>query len=132
MNIDHIVLNISDIDKTIHFYQTVLGCQIERLSDYKVGKAPFPIVRINNDTIIDLFPPEMRKNNEADAKKRSTNMNHYCLAMSQSEWIDLRQRLDEHHINIESGPIERAGAKGKAVSVYFRDPDNNIIEARYY
>ena len=37
-----------------------------------------------------------------------------------------------HNIAIEQGPVERTGAKGNIVSVYFRDPDGNLIEISNY
>jgi len=57
--IDHIVLNIEDDDKMITFYSTVLMMPSERLEEYRAGTVPFPSVRLNADTIIDLFPTPM-------------------------------------------------------------------------
>ena len=54
--LDHIVLNVGDIDRSLKFYTDVLGLQAERLDEFKAGKVGFPSVRINGDTIIDLFP----------------------------------------------------------------------------
>ena len=54
--LDHIVLNVGDIDRSLKFYIEVLGLQPERLDEFKAGKVGFPSVRINADTIIDLFP----------------------------------------------------------------------------
>jgi catechol 2,3-dioxygenase-like lactoylglutathione lyase family enzyme len=54
--LDHIVLNVSDIERSLKFYTEVLGLQAERLDEFKAGKVGFPSVRINGDTIIDLFP----------------------------------------------------------------------------
>jgi len=63
--------------------------------------------------------------------KKSINLNHYCLAFTHDEWMGLTQRLDENGIIIEEGPVKRGEAKGKGTSIYFRDPDGNLIEARY-
>ena len=54
--LDHIVLNVGDIHRSLKFYIEVLGLQAERLEEFKAGKVGFPSVRINGDTIIDLFP----------------------------------------------------------------------------
>ena len=56
---DHIVLNMEDEDKMITFYSKVLMLPTERLDEYRAGKVPFPSVRLNADTIIDLFPKKM-------------------------------------------------------------------------
>ena len=55
-DLDHIVLNVSDIEKTVRFYTEVLGLQPERLDEFRAGKVGFPSVRVNSHTIIDLFP----------------------------------------------------------------------------
>ena len=54
-DLDHIALNVRDVDSMLRF---VLGLKPERLNLYQEQKAPFPSVRVNADTIIDLFPPE--------------------------------------------------------------------------
>ena len=51
---DHIVLNVGDIDRSLKFYTEVLGLAGERIEEFKAGKVGFPSVRINQDTIIDL------------------------------------------------------------------------------
>ena len=53
---DHIVLNVSDIERSLTFYTEVLGLKGERVEEFKSGKVGFPSVRINDGTIIDLFP----------------------------------------------------------------------------
>ncbi len=55
---DHIVLNVENMDKMVKFYSQVLQLQPERLNEYRAGSAPFPSVRVNKDTIIDLFPKD--------------------------------------------------------------------------
>ena len=58
-DLDHIALNVRDMDSMLRFYIAVLGLKPERLDLYRKRKAPFPSVRVNADTIIDLFPAEM-------------------------------------------------------------------------
>jgi extradiol dioxygenase family protein len=67
----------------------------------------------------------------ADIRK-GFNLNHFCLALDKEEWGQLRQRLDKHKVAIEVGPVKRWGAHGTGISIYFRDPEGNLIEARYY
>ena len=59
---DHIVLNVEDTEKMMAFYCDVLEMKPERLREYREGEAPFPSVRLNSDTIIDLFPKKMWQN----------------------------------------------------------------------
>jgi hypothetical protein len=65
---DHIVLNVEDDERMIFFYSKVLMLASERLEEYRAGKVPFPSVRMNTDTIIDLFPKKMWQKNNAIGK----------------------------------------------------------------
>ena len=56
---DHIVLNVEDDEKMIAFYSKVLMFAPERLEEYRTGDVPFPSVRLNSDTVIDLFPKKL-------------------------------------------------------------------------
>jgi len=57
---DHIVLRVRDVEKSLHFYTEILGLKPERVEQFKAGAVRFPSVRLNDDTIIDLFPsPDM-------------------------------------------------------------------------
>jgi catechol 2,3-dioxygenase-like lactoylglutathione lyase family enzyme len=128
---DHIVLNVEDDEKMITFYSKVLMMPPERLEEYHAGKAPFPSVRLNRDTIIDLFPKNMWQKG-AQAEPGRENLNHFCIALSKRTWEDLLERLQANKVTIAEGPVPRWGAHGTGTSIYFRDPEGNLIEARYY
>ncbi|MEH0019688.1 MAG: VOC family protein [Desulfobacter sp.] len=129
---DHIVLNVEDVEKMAAFYSQVLMLETERLSAYREGKVPFPSVRMNPDTIIDLFPKDLwQQEGDAPGPGRE-NLNHFCLAMEKDAWEALTGRLKTDNIPLEEGPVKRWGARGTGTSVYFRDPEGNFIEARYY
>ncbi len=129
--LDHIVLNVKDDEKMMAFYAQVLMLKPERLAEYRAGDVPFPSVRLNAATIIDLFPKKMWQKIERSGQGRE-NLNHFCFALSKETWQDLLQRLEAHSVEIEDGPVSRWGALGTGTSIYFRDPENNLIEARYY
>jgi len=131
--LDHIVLNVGDINRSLKFYTEDLGLQPERLEEFKSGKVGFPSVRINDDTIIDLFPskdagPEARQPGE----KNNRNLNHFCLVVGQEDFSGIVNYLTQRQISIREGPVSRWGARGRATSVYFFDPDGNEIEIRCY
>lgn len=128
---DHIVLNMDDDEKMIVFYTKVLMLAPERLEEYRAGDVPFPSVRLNPDTIIDLFPKKMWQENTLDGRGHE-NLNHFCIALSKKTWGELLERLHANNVDIEEGPVPRWGAQGVGTSVYFRDPARNLIEARYY
>lgn len=127
---DHIVLNTLDVDRMLQFYSEVVGLSIERLEPYRRGEAPFPSVRLNDDSLIDIFPPKLWRADEAAPAE--TRLNHFCLAVPEDDWNALRRRLDAHGVRIHRGPGTFWGAHGDGTSVYFHDPDGNEIEARYY
>ena len=128
---DHIVMNVEDEEKMIAFYSNVLELPPERLEDFRAGDAPFPSVRLNSELIIDLFPKKMWQKNVRIGQGRE-NLNHFCITLSKGTWENLLERLHANHIDIEEGPVLRWGAQGNGMSIYFRDPEENLIEARYY
>jgi glyoxylase I family protein len=128
--LDHIVLNVSDIDRSLKFYIEVLGLQGERLNEFREGKVGFPSVRINSGTIIDLFPK--KENSRAALEKNNGNLNHFCLVVGANDFAGIIDYLKENNISVREGPVSRWGARGRATSVYFLDPDGNEIEIRCY
>jgi len=60
-------------------------------------------------------------------------VNHVCLAMPRSDFEALRRRLADHGVKESSMMEQSFGAQGLAPrAFYFRDPDGNVLEARYY
>lgn len=123
--LDHVVLNVADVERSLEFYQR-LGLAGERLDEYRRGAVKFPSVRVNAETIIDLFPPAMH-----GASAPNGNMNHLCLAVDASE-DELTSHLKESGVVIESSASANFGARGIAASFYVRDPDGNTVEVRTY
>jgi glyoxylase I family protein len=132
IELDHIVLNVSDIERSLKFYTEVLGLQAERLDEFKQGKVGFPSVRINNDTIIDLFPARGADNKSKPGEKPQSNLNHFCMVVEREDFSGIVDYLGKHEIAVREGPISRWGARGRATSVYFLDPDGNEVEIRCY
>jgi len=128
---DHLVLNVEDDEKIVEFYSKVLMLAPERLEEYRAGMVPFPSVRLNSETIIDLFPKKMWLKSSIVGQGRN-NLNHFCISLSKEAWDDLLERLKVNNVAIEEGPVPRWGAHGDGISIYFRDPEENLIEARYY
>lgn len=127
---DHIVLNAEDVEALVQFYTEVVELAPERLAEFRNGTVPFPSVRLNADTVIDLAPKMMWQGSRPRTLGRP-NLNHFCLTLEKEEWQKLRDRLTAHHITVD-GPHPRWGAHGHGTSYYFHDPEGNEIEARYY
>jgi extradiol dioxygenase family protein len=128
---DHIVLNVEDNEKMIAFYSEVLQWPTERLEEYRAGDVPFASLRLNQVTIIDLFPEKLWKKTARQGEGRE-NLNHFCITISKPDWDALAERLEARSIPIERGPAKLWGAQGMGTSIYFRDPEHNLIEARHY
>lgn len=131
IELDHIVLNVEDVERSVSFYTELMGFGAERLAEYRRGEVLFPSVRINASTLIDIFPPKMWKRDDAPAEGR-VNMNHFCIALSFDDWKELRKRLETAGVEFHRDRTVNFGARGDGISMYFFDPDGNEIEARYY
>jgi len=130
--LDHIVLNVKDIDRSLAFYTQVLGLGAERVDEFRAGKIGFPSVRINEHTIIDLSVSKEPGALPKSEGKTLGNLNHFCLVVDQEDFTGIVDYLKAHSVPIVQGPISRWGARGRATSVYFLDPDGNEVEIRCY
>jgi catechol 2,3-dioxygenase-like lactoylglutathione lyase family enzyme len=117
--LDHIVLNVADIERSLTWYIAVVGLEPVRVEEWRRGEAPFPSVRVNGDTIIDL----VRGARDAE------NMDHLCLVVDRAD-VDAIQS-DDRFVVVD-GPGSRYGARGDGWSIYVRDPDDNTVEFRSY
>ncbi|MGE0059753.1 MAG: VOC family protein [Dehalococcoidia bacterium] len=123
---DHIVLNVSDVERSLAFYTEKLGLKPERVEEFRAGKVTFPSVRISESTLIDLVsvgdaPGAVRK-----------NLNHFCLTAEDIDLGALADALEAQGVTITTRPASRWGARGQATSIYLLDPDENEIEIRHY
>ena len=117
--LDHIVLNTADVERSLAWYTGILGLEGERVEAWRKAEAPFPSVRIDTSTIIDLFP----------GGPAGENMNHLCFVVSAEDW---QAMIAVGDIPVERGPSKVFGARGMGDSVYTRDPDGNLVELRHY
>jgi catechol 2,3-dioxygenase-like lactoylglutathione lyase family enzyme len=119
--LDHIVLNVADVERSLAFYEGKLGLPSERVERWRKGEVGFPSVRVNDSTIIDLFAKAPNGN----------NLSHFCL-VTEGDGDAIKTELEGKGIEIESGPKKRSGARGDGTSVYIHDPDGNQVEIRCY
>jgi glyoxylase I family protein len=110
------------------FYSRVVGLAPVRLDEFEAGEAPFPSVRISEDSLIDLMPLELAAGGSAGHP-----VNHVCLALSKPEYDALDRRLQAEGVDTGARMNRSFGAQGWAPEAYyFADPEGNILEARYY
>jgi len=118
-HIDHIVLTVSDIDASVAFYRRVL--LMKELTFAGGRKA----VQFGNQKInFQLLGQEPRN-------KARVGSGDLCLI---STWSmeQVINHLQAEHVTIVEGPVEKSGATGAIESVYFLDPDSNLIEVSIY
>ncbi|PJE54867.1 VOC family protein [Marinomonas sp. BSi20584] len=116
---DHIVLTVANIDKAVSFYETVL--KMEPITFANGRKAMrFGQQKIN----FQLLGQELRNH----AMEGSGDL---CLITS---WTidEVVTHLKACKVTILEGPVTKSGALGPIQSVYFNDPDNNLIEVSVY
>ena len=119
--LDHLVLRVADVERSLAWYTDTLGLQPERVDDWRRGDAPFPSVRVSPDTVIDLIA--------AAADHTEPNVDHFCLAVQE---VDLAELAASGRFDVVDGPAPRWGARGTATALYVRDPDGNVVELRVY
>lgn len=123
--IDHVVINCSDLDATVAWYQRVLGMERQEFAygehlhvALKYGRQKFNVRpagtehwwSVENDTpgTLDI-----------------------CL-ITPSPIEEVLSHLRACNVDIARGPVQQTGAMGPMMSVYFYDPDRNLIEVASY
>ncbi len=119
IDFDHVVLNVADVERSLRFYCGPLGLEPLRVAEWRSGEFPFPSVRVNATTIIDLV----------ERTRGESNVDHFCLVVEPLDWQEV---VDSGVFTVVDGPGTRSGARGDAESVYVLDPDGNTIELRWY
>jgi catechol 2,3-dioxygenase-like lactoylglutathione lyase family enzyme len=121
-NIDHIVLTVADIDKTIEFYSNILGFEVVTFGDNRKALT-FGNQKINLHQKGKEFEPK--------AYQPTCGSADLCF-LSKTDIHEVLEELKQKNIEILEGIVDRTGALGKIKSVYFRDPDLNLIEVSNY
>jgi catechol 2,3-dioxygenase-like lactoylglutathione lyase family enzyme len=123
---DHIVLTVNDIEATTEFYERALGFEREvfKGSDGQ----PRHALRFGNQKI-NLQDRETDTANKAQVPTFGSA--DFCL-VAVVPLEDVLAHLRAKNILIAAGPVNRRGAAGQMRSVYFRDPDGNLVEVSEY
>ena len=123
--IDHFVLTVTSIEATLDFYSRVLGLKIESFGPGSVRKALcFGNQKIN-------VHQGIKADVDIKARHPAIGSGDFCL-ISEAPIEDLVLHLQKEGVAVEQGPIARTGATGSIWSVYFRDPDGNLVEVSNY
>jgi catechol 2,3-dioxygenase-like lactoylglutathione lyase family enzyme len=120
--IDHLVLTVADVEATCAYYERVLGMETVTFGN---GRKAL----VFGDQKINLHPAG--REFEPKAKRPTPGSADLCLIAVTSLEV-VAGHLADHGVNIEEGPVPRTGAAGPITSLYFRDPDGNLIEVATY
>lgn len=120
--IDHIVLTVRDIAATCRFYTQILGMREITFNGSRKALV-FGNQKINLHEAGHEFDPKAHRPVPGSAD--------LCL-ITTTPMADVMTRLSAHSVEIIEGPVRRTGAQGPITSVYFRDPDLNLIEVATY
>jgi catechol 2,3-dioxygenase-like lactoylglutathione lyase family enzyme len=120
--LDHLVLTVGSIEQTCNFYTRVLGMQMRSFGDGRRA-LHFGNAKINLHQQGHEFEPKSARPTAGSAD--------LCL-IAATPLADVVAHLRDCGVEIIEGPVPRTGALGAMQSVYFRDPDGNLIEISNY
>jgi catechol 2,3-dioxygenase-like lactoylglutathione lyase family enzyme len=123
--IDHVVLRVGDVRRSLRFYCDVLGCSVERQSEalglyqLRAGRSLIDLVAVDSPLGKAGGPPP----------GPGRNVDHVALRLESFDESTLRAHLAAH--GVEPGDVgQRYGAEGMGPSMYVRDPDGNVVELK--
>ena len=120
--LDHLVLTVKDIDKTVTFYTEVLGMKKEIFKESRVA-LKYGNQKINLHQLGNEFEPKAKNVKEGSAD--------LCFIID-TPILQAKKYIESLNIEIEEGIVNRTGATGEIESIYLRDPDMNLIELSNY
>jgi glyoxylase I family protein len=126
-HIDHLVLRVQDIERSIRFYREALGCEVARRRDdlglvhLRAGSSMIDLVSIGG---------VLGRKGGAAAGEQGRNLDHLCLRIDPFDEAALRRHLEPFGLAAGQRAESRFGAEGDGPSVYFSDPDGNVVELK--
>jgi len=124
--LDHVVLRVADLERSLRFYCGALGCAEERrieaigLVQLRAGASLIDLVALDSP---------LGRLGGAPPGASGRNLDHFALQLARFDEAGLRAHLAAH--GVEPGEVaERYGALGMGPSLYVRDPDGNVVELK--
>jgi catechol 2,3-dioxygenase-like lactoylglutathione lyase family enzyme len=120
--LDHLVLTVTDLEATLDFYTRALGMNVQAFAGGRLALR-FGQQKINLHEAGHEFEPRARLATPGSAD--------LCFVVEQplTDWVE---HLGALGVALVEGPVPRAGALGPMTSIYFRDPDGNLLELATY
>ena len=127
--IDHLVINVRDVETTARWYERVLG-MTRRESKKNDEKQPRVSLEFGAQKI-NVRPVTMDEQTWFTARNASAGSDDICF-LTDLDPDSVLAHLRECDVPVELGPVQKSGAVGPLTSVYCRDPDGNLIEISSY
>ena len=127
--LDHIVLRVADAEASVAWYVQKLGLAPERFEQWRRGEVPFPSVRVDATTVIDLLEVKAGAESESGRQSAGINRDHFALLVPGA---DLEVVAGSGEFNVIRGPRALWGAQGTGLAMYVADPDGHVVELRTY
>ncbi len=128
IEIDHVAMPVADIERSVEFYSRVLGARADALDKWRAGKWPIVSISFGRHRF-NLHPAT--NDFTLKAAHPAVGGGDYCFVWPGTP-ESAAEHLKQQGIEIIEGPVPRLGGRGKGVSVYFRDPDGNLLELISY
>src|SRR5262245_6118835 len=127
LGLDHVVLRVRDLERSLAFYTGVLDGAVERRSD-ALGLCQVRLGR----SLVDLVPVDgpLGKLGGPPAGAQARNLDHFCVRIEPFAAAELLAHLSAHGVETLGEPSPRYGADGTGPSLYVRDPDGNTVELK--
>jgi catechol 2,3-dioxygenase-like lactoylglutathione lyase family enzyme len=123
--LDHLALTVADVPRTLDFYRRALGAVVLYEDLWRAGKIPVVILQIGASR---LSIHEATKPAKPHARAPAPGSADVCFRWDGP--LDAAEaQLAAAGVAVEEGPVARPAADGHAgASLYFRDPDGNLLE----
>jgi catechol 2,3-dioxygenase-like lactoylglutathione lyase family enzyme len=119
VGIDHVVLKVRDVERSVEWYRDLLGLEPERLEEWRRQEVLFVSLRVDGTTLVDLLQGE----------SDGVNVDHVAFLVQPT---DLQAVVESGVFEVVMEPSTLFGAQGNGTGVYVRDPDGHLVELRTY
>ena len=127
LRLDHLVLRVADVERSIAFYRALLGCEVVKRRDdlglvhLRAGVSMIDLISIDGT---------LGRAGGAAPGAEARNVDHLCLRVEPYDAAAIERHLAAHGVACSGRAERNYGAEGEGPSIYFADPDGNQIELK--
>ena len=125
--IDHLVLRVQDLERSVAFYRSVIGCEVVR------NRPDLGLIHLRTGaSMIDLISTNGKLGRLGGAAPaiEGRNVDHLCLRVEPFDETQIVEHLQSHGAFPRGPAAPNFGAEGEGLSLYFEDPDGNVIKLK--